>query len=122
MTAAMSRPSCAVMATLLAAPWRVTDELRVLGRAGGGLEVRADVIGDIDPGALRQHVPGDLVYSLRSTASGGGFAGGQEQRGRRLLNALRRYALVELEDGGDTTPEILAAIPPHRRLVSWHGR
>lgn len=114
--------ACTVMATLLAAPWRVTDELRVLGRAGGGLEVRADVIGDIDPGALREHVPGDLVYSLRSTAAGGTFAGGPDQRRRRLFNALRRYDLVELEDGRDTTPEILAVIPPHRRLVSWRGQ
>jgi 3-dehydroquinate dehydratase / shikimate dehydrogenase len=119
---AVSKPACTVMATLMAAPWRVTDELRVLGRAGGGLEVRADVIGDIDPAALREYVPGDLIYSLRSMGSGGVFVGGADQRKRRLFNALRRYDLVELEDGRDTTPEILAAIPPHRRVISWHGK
>ncbi|TCO46635.1 type I 3-dehydroquinate dehydratase [Actinocrispum wychmicini] len=122
MTTALSRPTCTVMATLLAAPWRVADELRVLGRAGGGLEVRADVIGDIDPSTLREYVRGDLVYSLRSTAAGGVFVGGNDQRRRRILNALRRYDLVELEDGRDTSPEMLAAVPPHRRVISWHGR
>jgi 3-dehydroquinate dehydratase/shikimate dehydrogenase len=109
------------MASLLASPWRVMDELRVLGRAGGGVEVRADVVGDVDPSVLRDHIPGDLIYSLRSVASGGLFAGGMEQRRRRLFNAARRYDLIELEGGRDTTPEILAAIPPHRRLISWHG-
>jgi 3-dehydroquinate dehydratase/shikimate dehydrogenase len=109
------------MASLLASPWRVMEELRVLGRAGGGVEVRADVVGDVDPSVLRDHVPGDLIYSLRTTSAGGLYAGGAEQRRRRLFNAARRYDLIELEGGRDTTPEILAAIPPHRRLISWHG-
>jgi 3-dehydroquinate dehydratase/shikimate dehydrogenase len=86
------------------------------------LEVRADIIGDVDPNSLRQHVPGELIYSLRSMGAGGVFAGGAEQRRRRLLTAARRYDLVELEAGRDTTPEILAMIPPHRRLISWHGQ
>jgi 3-dehydroquinate dehydratase/shikimate dehydrogenase len=113
--------TCAVIGSLLASPWRVMDELRVLGRAGGGVEVRADVVGDVEPSVLRDHVPGDLIYSLRTTAAGGLYAGGSEQRRRRLFTAARRYDLIELEGGRDTTPEILAAIPPHRRLISWHG-
>jgi 3-dehydroquinate dehydratase / shikimate dehydrogenase len=106
----------------MAEPWRHSHELRTLNRAGGGLEIRADLIGDIDPAVLRDHVSGELIYSLRSMGAGGVFAGSSEQRQRRLLAAAKRYDLVELEIGRDTTPKILAAIPPHHRLVAWHAQ
>lgn len=106
----------------MAEPWRHSHELRLLNRAGGGLEIRADLIGDIDPAVLRDHVSGELIYSLRSMAAGGLFAGTADQRRRRLLGTGKRFDLVELEIGRDTTPEILAAIPPHHRLIAWHGQ
>jgi 3-dehydroquinate dehydratase/shikimate dehydrogenase len=111
-----------VVASLMAEPWRHAGELRMLNRAGGGLEIRADLVGDIDPAVLRDHVSGELIYSLRSMGAGGVFAGSSEQRQRRLLAAAKRYDLVELEIGRDTTPKILAAIPPHHRLVAWHAQ
>jgi 3-dehydroquinate dehydratase / shikimate dehydrogenase len=120
----LSRPGrrCTVVASLTAAPWQYSHDLRLLNRAGGVLEIRADVIGDIDPAVLRNHFSGEVIYSLRSTGAGGRFAGSSDQRLRRLLAAAKRYDLVELEFGRDTVPRLLTAIPPHHRLISWHGQ
>nr|CEL17193.1 Shikimate 5-dehydrogenase I alpha \ len=109
------------MASLTGPPSRSAEELRLLDKAGGTLEVRADILGDIDPVTLRDHVSGELIYSLRSMGSGGVYAGGLEQREHRLIAAARQYDLVELELGRDTTPRVLAAIPAHQRLVAWYG-
>jgi 3-dehydroquinate dehydratase / shikimate dehydrogenase len=103
-------------------PWRFSHELRLLNNAGGVLEIRADMIGDIDPAVLRDHVAGEVIYSLRGTDAGGVFAGTADQRQRRLLAAAKRYDMVELEFGRDTIPRLLTAIPPHHRLLSWHGQ
>lgn len=85
------------------------------------LEVRADVLGDVDPEPLRGRFPGNLLYTLRSRAEGGAFDGSPERRKRRLLEAAARYDRVDLEGARDLTPELLTAIPPARRLISWHG-
>jgi 3-dehydroquinate dehydratase/shikimate dehydrogenase len=85
------------------------------------LEIRADLTGDLDPDILRGHIDGDLIYSLRSIAAGGAFTGGGAERTRRLLAAASRYDLIELELDQDLTPELLSAIPPHRRRVCWYG-
>ncbi|CAM3834115.1 type I 3-dehydroquinate dehydratase [Kibdelosporangium persicum] len=113
--------TCTPVGTLHGPPWRHTEDMRLLDRAGGGLAVRADLLGDIHPAVLRDHMSGELIYSLRTTGSGGVYAGSTEQRERRLLAAAKRYDLVELEIGRDTTPAILAAIPPHHRLLAWYG-
>jgi 3-dehydroquinate dehydratase/shikimate dehydrogenase len=85
------------------------------------LEVRADVVGDLDPEPLRGRFPGKLLYTLRSRAEGGAFDGSPERRKRRLLEAAARYDGVDLEGARDLTPELLTAIPAARRLISWHG-
>jgi 3-dehydroquinate dehydratase / shikimate dehydrogenase len=85
------------------------------------LEIRADLAGEPDPEALRRHFPGKLLYTLRSRAEGGGFEGSPERRKRRLLDAAARYDRIDLEAARDLAPEILTAVPPARRLISWHG-
>jgi 3-dehydroquinate dehydratase/shikimate dehydrogenase len=114
--------TCSVVATLTTAVWTQGRELRALRATASGLEIRADLTGDLDPDILRGHNAGELIYNLRSIASGGAFTGSAAERTRRLLAAARKYDLVELELDRDLTPELLAAIPPHRRRVCWYGQ
>ncbi len=56
------------------------------------LEVRADVLGDLDPEPLRRLFPGKLLYTLRSRAEGGFFeelAGAAQAAPARGRGALR---------------------------------
>ncbi|HEU5107682.1 MAG TPA: type I 3-dehydroquinate dehydratase [Micromonosporaceae bacterium] len=109
------------MATLTTSVWTQRQELRALRGTASGLEIRADLTGDLDPDMLRRSTDTALVYCLRSSQYGGAFAGGQDDRERRLLAAARSYDLVELEFDRDLTPELLAAIPPQRRRICWYG-
>jgi len=43
------------------------------------------------------------------------------RRRERLLKAARQYDLIELEGDRDLLPDLLAEIPPQKRLISWHG-
>jgi 3-dehydroquinate dehydratase/shikimate dehydrogenase len=85
------------------------------------LEVRADLVGDLDAARVARIFPGKLLYTLRSKAEGGGFEGSPERRKKRLLEAAPRYDLVDLEAARDLTPEVLKTVPPEKRVVSWHG-
>jgi 3-dehydroquinate dehydratase/shikimate dehydrogenase len=86
------------------------------------LEVRADLVERTDPESIRAEFPGRLLYTLRSRAEGGAFSNSPADRRPRLLAAATRFDLVDLEAERDLEPELLAAIPAERRLVSWHGR
>src|ERR1700712_5068854 len=108
-----------LIATLVAPP---NGELSSLPTAVAGLEVRADLAGDLDADWLRDRFAGELTYSLRPRAEGGAFDGSPAERRRRLLAAAGRFDLVEVGDadaGGEM--EMLDAIPPARRLASWTG-
>ena len=106
-----------LIATLSTSP---NGELSSMPKAVRALEVRADLAGDLNPDDLRQRFSGELIYSLRGRAEGGAFDGSPEERRRRLARAARRFDLVEL-GADDLDPETLAAVPPGRRLISWHG-
>jgi 3-dehydroquinate dehydratase / shikimate dehydrogenase len=85
------------------------------------LQVRADFVGDIDLDWLRKHFGGKLMYTLRSREENGAFAGSARQRQQRLLKAAKDYDLIDLEGERDLAPELLEAIPPSKRLISWRG-
>lgn len=110
-----------LVATLTAAP--AEAEAAALG-AAAWLEVRADLAPELaaDPAALRRRFPGkQLLYTLRSRAEGGGFEATAERRRRRIADAAPAWDLVDLEAERDLSPDLLAAVPPERRIVSWHG-
>lgn len=85
------------------------------------LEVRSDLVGEVDTDWLRSRFPGELLWTLRSREEGGRSETSRERRHRRLLAAAPRYDLVDLECQRDLVPDLLDAIPPARRIVSWHG-
>lgn len=110
-----------LIATLLTPPSPDGQELSALPESVEWLEVRSDLVGDLDPDWLRSRFRGRLLYALRSLAEGGQFAGSDDQRHARLRRAARSYDLIELEGGRDFSPHLLAEIPVEKRLVSWHG-
>jgi 3-dehydroquinate dehydratase/shikimate dehydrogenase len=112
-------PAVASLIATLTTP--LTAELAAELEGVEWLEVRADLLGDLDPEPLRRLFRGKLLYTLRSRAEGGAFDGSQERRKRRLLDAAARYDRVDLEMARDLTPELLTALPADRRLISWHG-
>jgi 3-dehydroquinate dehydratase/shikimate dehydrogenase len=83
------------------------------------LQVRADLTGDVPATALRKHFPGTLLYSLRSSHSGGTFDGSARERQDRILSASLDFDLIELEADLDLSLALLEAIPPEKRLISW---
>lgn len=85
------------------------------------VEMRADLAGEVDAEVLRAAFPGKLLYTLRSKGEGGRFEGSGDRRRKRLIAAAQTYDFVDLEAMRDLTPEVLRAIPPEKRLVSWHG-
>src|SRR3954467_9651741 len=97
------------------------------------LEVRGDLVGDLDAARLARIFPGKLLYTLRSKAEGGASESSPERRRKRLIEAARRHALgglgagpgrydlVDLEAARDLSSDVLAAVPPEKRVISWHG-
>ncbi|HEV8428032.1 MAG TPA: type I 3-dehydroquinate dehydratase [Pyrinomonadaceae bacterium] len=107
-------PPTSLIATLLDPPSPDGAELTALSDAVEWLEVRADVVGDIDPDWLRSHFKGRLLYALRTD-------GELLNRPQRLKTAARFYDRVELEAETDLSEELLQLIPAEKRLVSWYG-
>ncbi|HZD95281.1 MAG TPA: type I 3-dehydroquinate dehydratase [Candidatus Sulfotelmatobacter sp.] len=85
------------------------------------VQIRSDLIGDIPADWLRSHFPRRLLYTLRTHLSGGRFDRSNEERQRRLIAAASGYDLVELEAETDLCSELLAAIPPDKRMIVWRG-
>jgi len=86
------------------------------------LEIRADLMPDPDPIAVRPSFDGRLLYSLRSCRAGGRDDSPIGTRYRCLRGAARVYDLVDLEGDRDLVPDLLNCINPERRVISWHGR
>src|SRR5262245_57684965 len=95
--------------------------LRRLPAEVTALEIRADLVGDLDVSRLRRHFPGMLIYALRSVRSGGRGDDHAAARRARLLAAAGRYDIVELEAETDLVPDLLTRIPADQRCVSWRG-
>ncbi len=110
--------SSSLVATLTEAP----SEALLADLAGRAaiLEVRADLTGDLPAEELRRGFPGELLYTLRSTAEGGRGPDDRAERAHRLAGAAAAYDLVDLE--GRDLKAAEAAVPAAKRLVSWHGR
>lgn len=110
-----------LIATLVEPPAAAAAELTALPAAVQWLEVRSDLVGDLDPDWLRNHFQGRLQYSLRSVDEGGNCRDSLDQRHQRLAKAARHYDRVELQGSTDLSPRLLAEIPVEKRLISWHG-
>jgi 3-dehydroquinate dehydratase/shikimate dehydrogenase len=113
----MSIPAT-IIATMHAPPARHT------GSPGGDadwIEWRADLLGDAAPAGLTER-GGKMLYALRSKLEGGEGPTERDARSTRLLAAAKRFDYIELEGERDLDHAILAAIPPHRRVISWHGQ
>jgi 3-dehydroquinate dehydratase/shikimate dehydrogenase len=111
-----------LIATLTEPPSQTGAELRALPDSVEWLEVRSDLVGDLDPEWLRSHFTGRLLYALRSQDEGGKCTDSLEQRHQRLETAARFYDRVELEGSGDLSPKLLSQIPFEQRLISWYGK
>ena len=108
-----------IIATLASAPEDAL--LQSLGGQADILEIRADLVGELDVDHLRSHFGGELLYTLRSAAEGGRFDGDEVERARRLAKASGRYDLIDLESARDAGWAGLATVSAARRIVSWHG-
>jgi 3-dehydroquinate dehydratase/shikimate dehydrogenase len=107
-----------VIATLTAWP----DGLSTMPDGVTHLQVRADLAGDVEPARLRRCGDRGLVYTLRSRAHGGRAADPPRLRRARLAAAVAAgYDVVDLEADHDLDPDLLAAVPPQRRRICWHG-
>ncbi|MEY2481886.1 MAG: 3-dehydroquinate dehydratase / shikimate dehydrogenase [Verrucomicrobiota bacterium] len=107
-----------IIATVHAPPAR-----RAAGfvRDADWIEWRADLLGDVAPEGLMER-GGKMLYALRSKLEGGEGPTERDMRRTRLLAAARRFDYIELEGERDLDPATLAAIPPDRRIISWHGQ
>ncbi len=72
---------------------------------------------------LEERFAGELIYTLRSRAEGGTGPDDPVARAALLAAAGRddRWTLVDLEAERDLVPAVLDAVPPKRRILSWHG-
>jgi 3-dehydroquinate dehydratase/shikimate dehydrogenase len=87
-------------------------------RSAGWLEVRADLVGDLDPSDLRNRFSGELLYTLRSREEGGRGDSTASSRHERLLRAAQSYDLVDFEVARDGAAA--RGVPVEKRLLSWH--
>ena len=108
-----------LVATLTEEPSEAS--LAVLSERVQILEVRADLVGEIDSDWLRTHFTGELLYTLRSRAEGGRSEASLERRHQRLKQAASGFDLLDLEVDRDMDPDLLAAVQPSCRVISWHG-
>ncbi len=67
------------------------------------------------PRKLRERLAGGLILGCT------GRNDDSRARRERLLRSTDGYDLVELEGDRDLSEDVLATIPPHRRLIGWRG-
>src|SRR4051812_39683575 len=111
--------AAALVACLACRPASGGRDLARRTRGAGWLLVRADRVGELPPSWLRTVRPWRLIYALRTREQRGEADPSEPCRAERLREAAREHDLVELDAPQDLTPEILAAVPPDRRLIRW---
>ncbi|MBT8491604.1 MAG: type I 3-dehydroquinate dehydratase, partial [Deltaproteobacteria bacterium] len=98
------------------------------GGIGSGLEPawaiewRADLLGEPPSDGSAVFENRASIYTLRSRAEGGEGPDAPAERKQRLVGAVAAFDLVDLEANRDLESDLLARVPPERRLISWHGR
>lgn len=102
-----------LIASLFVQPSPNGVELTTLPASVQWLEVRADLVGELDPDWLRDHFPGRLIYSLRSH---------EPDRQQRLIAAAAHYDRIELDVDRDCNSDVLTHVPQEKRIVSWYGQ
>jgi 3-dehydroquinate dehydratase / shikimate dehydrogenase len=91
-------------------------------RAINWLEVRADLMPEVDPVALRSVSDAKFLYTLRSRRAGGMDGSAEGARFQCLRRAARHYDFIDLEAERDLLPNLLSCICPSRRVISWYGK
>lgn len=110
-----------LIASLITAPSTNGAALSSLPGSVEWLEVRSDLLGDLNPEWLRSQFRGRLLYVLRSRGEGGECSDSLQRRHDRLALASRHYDRVEIEGNTDLSDSLLARIPIEKRVVAWHG-
>ncbi len=111
----------ATLVATLASRETLERDLAALPTAVESVELRADLVGEVEASWLRERFRGALLFTLRSAAEGGRFQGSPGERAALLRRAAQRFDFIDLEGDRDDDPELLAALPAERRIVSWHG-
>jgi len=85
------------------------------------VELRADLLPDLDPAAAVAACPLPLLYTLRSRAEGGAGPDDGEERLRLLARARDAgVALLDLEAARDLPALDRLGLDPERVVLSWH--
>lgn len=109
------------IATLVETSSSTLEALREVAPFLAAVELRADRLGTLEVPALAGAFRGKLLGTYRSRLEGGEGANAPEKRAPILLQAAGRCDWIDLEGARDAVPELLRAIPPERRILSWHG-
>ena len=112
-------PTVRIVASLTEPP--TGDELVGLSKKADVLEIRADLVKDLDAKWLRESFSGQLLFTLRSREEGGLSEASAETRRQRIIAAAEDYDLIDLEASHDLQESVLAAVEPSKRVISWHG-
>jgi 3-dehydroquinate dehydratase/shikimate dehydrogenase len=119
-----SRSGSAVAAALVATLDKSPATTAAVGRLPEGvswLQVRADLVGDVPAAWLRERFSGQLFYTLGGGSRSDGDQAVPGHSERLVAAAAEGYDLVELDAQRDIRADILAAIPPHQRVICWRG-
>lgn len=86
------------------------------------IEVLADLDTELDAVELRERCKGRrLLYTLQISEEEGRRPSCLAQRHEALRKAADAHDFVTLDGEFDLVPEVLRAVAPEKRIVSWHG-
>jgi 3-dehydroquinate dehydratase/shikimate dehydrogenase len=113
--------SAAALVATLDESAATTDAVHRLAEGVSWLQVRADLVGDVPVAWLREGFNGQLLYTLGDGGRAGGDSAGLGRGERLVAAAAEGYDLIELDAQLDARADVLAAIPPDQRMISWRG-